>query len=97
MNYNLTEVPVPTERPVPTVDSIRREVRDAIFQTLFYSTMYKIESRSEEDELCRQRAGGFVALGMNTGLFSVEEGNDWLDAMWGRKVLADVVLKYSPE
>lgn len=79
-----------------TVDSVRRELRDAIFWTLFHGVAADIELRKNDKELCRQKAIGFIEFGVNSKLITPDEGNDWLDAVWTRKSCGDVLRKYQP-
>jgi hypothetical protein len=90
-------MPTWEEKPDPTVDSIRKELRGAIFDCAFWTTGFDIEGRKEEAEIGRQKACAFVVFGVNMKLFTPIEGNDWLDVIWDRNPdlsLADVSKKY---
>ena len=78
----------------PTIDDIRTELRHAIFNCIFIGTGYKIEGQDVPHEQCQQKACAFAQFGVRTKLITPEEGNDWLDAVWERKVLADVAEKW---
>lgn len=77
------------DKPV-TVDSVRDELRNAIFWTVFQGGPW--DTKAQQD--LRQRACAFAEFGVRAGLMGQEEGNEWLDAVWGRKTLAEVGEKY---
>jgi MOSC domain-containing protein YiiM len=81
----------------PTLDSVREELRTAIFQCIFYRTGFEIEQRNEEKEIAQQRACGFITFVVQSGLITPDEGNEWLDAVWERQPLAKVSMKYMKE
>lgn len=81
----------------PTVDSIRDELRQAIFWTQFQAGGYEMQGQKEQHHVMQQGACAFVEFGTRTNLLTPEEGNDWLDAIWGRQVPAKVLLKYVKE
>ncbi len=78
----------------PTVDSIRDELRRAIFGCIFGAAGLGIEHRKTEQGESQQKACAFAAFGARTGLLTEDEGNDWLDAVWGRKLLPKVAELY---
>lgn len=79
---------------IVTVDSVRTELRRAIFWVSFMSTGMEIEQRTEEQKNACVTAQNLATFGVNAGLFTPEEGNEWLDAIYGRKLLAEVATKY---
>jgi hypothetical protein len=80
-----------------SIDSIREELRRAIFWSAFQATAHKIEGQKDAELGLTQKACGFTEFGVATKLFAPAEGNDWLDAIWGRKTLASVALQYKVE
>lgn len=82
----------------PTIESVRKELRAAIFWTGFHAEAAKIEGNASRETTCRQGTCGFVEFGVNSGLLTVEEGNEWLDGIWRRegKAVGLVWMKYDP-
>lgn len=78
------------------VDAVRGELRNAIFWMKFMANGTKAEGRGAETDDLKQRACAFVEFGVRAGLIPPAEGNEWLDAVWDRTPLADVMEKYHP-
>lgn len=77
-----------------TISSIRDELRNAIFCASFYSTAHKINMEDIQQQALLQKAHGFVEFGVRSGLFTPEEGNDWLAGIWRKRPIAEVCDKY---
>lgn len=77
----------------PDIGTIRTELRMAIFWTCFNVLADEDDSNKH---LGRQKAIGFCEFGVRSKLFSPVEGNDWLDGIWERTAIADVLTKYEP-
>ena len=80
-------------KPAKSLDSVRGEIRNAIFHTQFAGLAIKHDD-DEEGEERRQQACRLLEFGVNSGLLAPDEGNDWLDAIWDRRPLATVAKKY---
>lgn len=78
----------------PTIDAVRKELRTAIF---FSALKLGALGDPEQEKIMQQGACAFIEFGVRSKLLPVPEGNEWLDAVWGRKTLADVAQKYNPE
>lgn len=81
-------------KPAESIDDVRKELRNAIFWTNFQVSAAEVNNNESRIELCRQGASSFAEFGVRAGLIPIDEGNDWLDAIWGRKTPAEVALKY---
>lgn len=84
-------------KPAESIDEIRKELRNAIFWSNFQVSAAEVNNDKSRIDLCRQGASSFAEFGVRSGLISLDEGNEWLDAIWGRKVPAEVALKYLKE
>lgn len=78
----------------PTVDSVRMELRRAIFLACFHATHAKIIGDAAHKNTCQQGACSFAEFGVLSGLFSTEEGNEWLDVIWEREPMEYMITKY---
>lgn len=84
-----------SDEAAPTLDSVRKEARAAIFFACFQLKFPGISQGRKE--MIEQWACSFAEFGVRSKLLKPDEGNEWLDAVWGRKTLASVATKYSPE
>lgn len=82
--------------PAESLDAVRTELRNAIFQTSFMACGHTIQAQPDEADKFRQLSCNFVAFGINSGLLAPGEGNEWLDGIWERngKKIGQVALKY---
>lgn len=78
----------------PTIDSVRKEIREAIFWTIFQAT--DLIAPGGKD-LGQQKAIGHIEFAARACLISSDEANEWLDAVWDRKSLAEVSSKCMEE
>ncbi len=82
-------------KPATSVEQVSKECRSAIFGTMFHTFAADAEGNKENVKIGRSKAIGFCQFGVASGLLSPDEGNEWLDAIWERKALAEVNLKYN--
>lgn len=82
-----------------TVEKIRQELRNAIFHCGFYAIAFRIEGRDDEYKQAILNGQNFAAFGVNVKLFTMDEGNDWLDGLYERndKTVGQITLKYDAD
>lgn len=80
----------------PTVDDIRKELRDAIFWTIFRSYGADFEPDEVAKKVGRVIPQIMTEFGTRSKLLTPAEGNDWLDVIYARNgaTLADIGKKY---
>lgn len=71
-----------------TIESIREDLRGAMFMTHFGIALSEVNGDSAGADSKKQQVANFAIFGVNSKLISVDEGNDWLDvALRGRNVV----------
>ncbi len=81
----------------PTIDSIRLAARLAVYWTVFHGLAMGIENRPKDKEELQNRACFMLEFAVKAGLLPPDEGNEWLDAVWGKTPLAAPFMKYCGE
>jgi hypothetical protein len=81
-------------KPAESLDRVRDEVRNAVYWTLFRSLAAEFDGLPGDKRLGQNRAVFMLEFGVNAGLISPVEANEWLDAVWERKPLAEPFMKY---
>lgn len=77
-----------------SLDAIRDELRNAMFSAQFHQSAAEVSCNLHRRDEVRQIASALTEFGVRSGLLDPAEGNDWLDATWGRKTPAEVSAKY---
>lgn len=78
----------------PTIESVRDEVRQAVYWTLFRGLAAEADGHENLKDFSQQRAIFMLEFGVNAGLLTADEANEWLDAVWERTPLAEPFMKY---
>lgn len=92
---NSAGLTAPQGQKTPTIDSVRSELRNAIFWMVWRRNLGEINGNSDQLKEAQQRACSFVEFGSRSGLFDQEEANTWLDCLLrGVGSVAEVMQKY---
>lgn len=80
-----------------TVDSIRRELRSAMFDCCFWGKgLAEVLADKEAGKTARDGLFLLLQFGVRAGLLCPNEGNDWMAVMNGKMLLPDVAEKWMP-
>lgn len=83
--------------PIQTVAEVRTALRDTIFMINFQVSAAKFSGEPGDDALFRDLVCNFITFGVVNKIIPPDEGNEWLDMVWGRKTQQEVVEKYEHE